>query len=169
MIRRGIGYASGVETPEGETRAAQLARNWNELLQELRVTQTGVQVLTGFLLTVPFSNRFDELDQLQRAIYLTVLSGSVIATGLLLTPAACHRLLFRQGARPWLLEVANKIALAGLTTVALTTAGVVFLAFDLVAGRPWGLAAAIVALVAYVSLWVVLPYRSPVRSALDER
>ena len=58
-----------------------LTRNWDELLQEIRVTQTGVQMLTGFLLTVPFSSRFEELTALQRGIYLAVLTGSVLTTG----------------------------------------------------------------------------------------
>ena len=65
-----------------------LTRNWNELLQELRVTQTGVQILTGFLLTIPFTTRFPDLDALQRFSYLAVLTGSVIATGLIVGPVA---------------------------------------------------------------------------------
>ena len=76
-----------------------LTRNWNELLQELRVTQTGVQILTGFLLTVPFSNRFEDLTAFQRDVYLAVLAGSVLTTGLVVAPVAMHRVLFRQRRR----------------------------------------------------------------------
>ena len=69
-------------------------RNWTELIQELRSTQTGVQVLTGFLLTVPFSDRFATLDDVQRTAYLIVLSGAVTATAAILSPVAYHRILF---------------------------------------------------------------------------
>ena len=72
------------EQPSPET----LTRNWDELLQEIRVTQTGVQILTGFLLTVPFSNRFSELTAFQRDVYLAVLAGSVLTTGLVVAPVA---------------------------------------------------------------------------------
>ena len=59
------------------------------------MTQTGVQILTGFLLTVPFSNRFDDLTAFQRDVYLAVLAGSVLTTGLVVAPVAMHRVLFR--------------------------------------------------------------------------
>ena len=86
-----------------ESRHERLTRNFNELLQELRVTQTGVQILTGFLLTLPFTDRFKTLDSLQKGVYLGVLVGSVIATGLIIAPVAFHRALFRQGeaCSPW--------------------------------------------------------------------
>ena len=135
-------------------------RNWTELVQELRSTQTGVQVLTGFLLTVPFSDKFDELDRIERTAYLLVMSGAVAATAAILSPIAYHRILFRRGRRPWLVETANKIARAGLVLVALTTCGVVFLTFDLALSRTAGVAASIVAFVAYLLLWVVVPLRA---------
>ena len=81
-----------------------LTRNWDELLQEIRVTQTGVQILTGFLLTVPFSNRFEDLTSFQRAVYLTVLAGSVLTTALVVAPVAMHRVLFRRRRRELLVE-----------------------------------------------------------------
>ena len=143
--------------PNDESTSERLDRNWAELLQELRVTQTGVQVLTGFLLTVPFSNRFSDLTGLQQHTYLAVLSGSIASTALLLTPGACHRVLFHQGERPWLIVTANRLALAGLTMVALTTAGVAFLVFDVVAGRTPGVVAGLVALVSFATLWFAVP------------
>jgi hypothetical protein len=144
-----------------ETVSERLDRNWSELLQELRVTQTGVQVLTGFLLTVPFSSRFDDLTRLQRSAYLAVLTGAVLATVLILAPAAFHRILFRKGQRAWLVSTANRIALAGLGMVAVTTAGVAFLVFDVVVGLTGGVLAGVVALVLFVLLWVVVPLRLP--------
>lgn len=106
-----------------ESESQRLTRNLNELLQELRVTQTGVQILTGFLLTLPFSQRFEALDDVQRTSYLVILCGSVVATGLIIAPVAFHRVLFRHGERPWLVKAANRAALAGLLSLALTTSG----------------------------------------------
>ena len=135
-------------------------RNWTELVQELRSTQTGVQVLTGFLLTVPFSDRFDTLDHVQRTAYLLVLSGAVTATAAILSPIAYHRILFRRGRRPWLVATANRVARTGLVLVALTTCGVVFLTFDLTVGRTGGVVASLVAFIGYLMLWIVVPLRA---------
>jgi hypothetical protein len=150
-----------------ETPAERLDRNWNELLQELRVTQTGVQVLTGFLLTVPFSNRFEDLTTLQRNAYLAVLTGSILATALIVSPAALHRVLFRRGQRAWLVETANRLARAGLGMVALTTTGVAFLVFDVVVGLAAGIVAGLVALVVFFLLWVAVPVVLPRRNSAD--
>jgi hypothetical protein len=139
---------------------ATINRNWTELIQELRSTQTGVQVLTGFLLTVPFSSRFDTLDDVQRTAYLMVLSGAVAATAMILSPVAYHRILFRRGRRPWLVRTANQVARVGLVLVALTTCGVVFLTFDLAIGRTGGVVASIVAFAGYLVLWVGVPLRA---------
>ena len=78
-----------------ETATERLDRNWSSLLQELRVTQTGVQLLTGFLLTLPFQQRFDRLDALMRAVYVATVTCSIAATIALVSPVAMHRLLFR--------------------------------------------------------------------------
>jgi hypothetical protein len=127
--------ADGDTGDEGESEEERLTRNLNELLQELRVTQTGVQILTGFLLTLPFTNRFPDLDALQRNVYLAILSGSVVATGLIIGPVAFHRVLFRQGERHWIVTAADRSARAGLVALAATTSGVVWLVFDLVTNR----------------------------------
>jgi hypothetical protein len=148
------------DPPEPDIPEATINRNWTELIQELRSTQTGVQVLTGFLLTVPFSSRFDTLDDVQRTAYLMVLSGAVAATAMILSPVAYHRILFRRGRRPWLVRTANQVARVGLVLVALTTCGVVFLTFDLAIGRTGGVVASIVAFVGYLVLWVGVPLRA---------
>ena len=148
------------DPPDTGIPEATINRNWTELIQELRSTQTGVQVLTGFLLTVPFSSRFDTLDDVQRTAYLMVLSGAVTATAAILSPVAYHRILFRRGRRPWLVTTANKVARVGLVLVALTTCGVVFLTFDLAIGRTGGVVASLVALVGYLVLWVGIPLRA---------
>jgi len=135
-------------------------RNWTELVQELRSTQTGVQVLTGFLLAVPFTERFDRLDDVERTAYLVVLTGAVSATMAVLAPIAYHRILFRRDRRPWLVETANRIARAGLVLAALTMCGVVFLAFDLTINRTAGMVVAHVAFLGYGVLWVVVPLQA---------
>jgi len=140
-----------------ETEDERITRNWDELLQELRVTETGIQVLTGFLFTVPFTNRFSELDDLQRNAYLIVLAGSVLTTGLVIAPAAFHRVLFRHRERRWLVDAASRCARIGLVTMALTTSGVLFLAFDFVAGGAAGWIALGVALTFFASLWWAVP------------
>ena len=140
--------------------AETINRNWTELVQELRSTQTGVQVLTGFLLAVPFTDKFDDLDRVERTAYLLVLSGAVAATAAILSPIAYHRILFRRGRRPWLVETANQVARAGLVLTALMTCGVVFLSFDLAVGRTAGVLASTTALLGYLILWVVVPLRA---------
>ncbi len=116
-----------------------------------------MQILTGFLLTVPFTQRFPDLDAVQRDGYLAVLVGSVIATGFIIAPVPLHRLLFRQGEKEWIVHAASRLAQAGLATLALTVAGVVWLVFDVVIGRGAALAVGAAALAFLALLWFVLP------------
>ncbi len=102
-----------------ETPLQRLDRHWVELLQEVRVVQTGVQLLTAFLLVLPFQDRFWELSDRSHALYLTAVGLSVASTGCLITPVAMHRLLFRQGARTSLVNVAQWFALAGIALLGL--------------------------------------------------
>lgn len=134
-----------------------LDRNWNELLQELRVAQTGTQILTGFLLTLPFSNRFTSLSTGQERLYLAVLLGSVVATGLNVAPVAYHRVLFRRRERRWLVAAANLAARAALVMLALDSAGVVLLVFDVVVGRGAAIVAAGAVLLFLFGLWGGVP------------
>ena len=131
----------------------QLTRNLNELLQELRVMQTGVQILTGFLLTVPFSSRFDDLTEHQRLIYLAVLGGAVLTTFLIVAPVSFHRSLFRTGQREWLVAAGNRCARAGMLLFGLVSAGVVLLVFDVVVGPTAGVVAAVIAAATFLLLW----------------
>jgi len=151
------GAGGGESSREDEDRHAQLTRNLNELLQELRVMQTGVQILTGFLLTLPFTSRFTEINSSEKVVYLAVLATSVVATALIVAPVAFHRSLFRQGEREWIVEAANRSARYGLTALALTMVGVVWLVFDVVAGAPLSHVVAGIAAVMFAVLWGVLP------------
>ena len=139
------------------SREKQLSRNWHELLQELRVTQTGTQILTGFLLTVPFSSRFVDLNSRQELTYLATIIGSVVTTGVILAPVAFHRLLFRRRQRLWLVEAANNAAKIGLFLLALTTSGVILLVFDVVLSWTAGLVAAIVTFIGLLLMWAGTP------------
>jgi hypothetical protein len=149
---------AGIEGGGPEERPEErITRNWNELLQELRVLQTGVQILTGFLLTVPFSPRFPDLDDHQQTIYLVVLVGSVITTCLIIAPVSFHRILFRRRQRRWLVTASHLCARAGLAGFAVVSSLVVLLVFDIVVSFGAGVVAAVAVLVLFVSLWVVLP------------
>jgi hypothetical protein len=110
-----------------ETEAQRLDRNLGELLQELRVAGIGVQVLFGFLLAMPFTNRFARLDSAQRGLYLADLLLAALATALLLAPVAYHRLLFRRREKAALLRIANWSALCGLVAVSLAISTAVWL------------------------------------------
>jgi hypothetical protein len=145
------------DSDDDESRQEQTTRRWNEMLQELRVAQTGVQVLTGFLLTVPFSQRFADLTAVQRTAYLVVVSSSILAAGLLIAPVAFHRVLFGRNEKEWLVEAANTSARAGLTALGVTMSGVVFLVFDVVLGGWASLTATSVTVVVLAGLWLVLP------------
>jgi uncharacterized iron-regulated membrane protein len=140
-----------------ETPTERLDRNWGDLLQELRVVQTGVQLLTGFLLTLPFQNRFSQLSPGKQDIYLFTVLAAVAAACFLIAPVALHRTLFRQHARRITVEVAHRLAIAGLVLFAVATVGVVLLIFEVVRGTPAGITVALCLLVLLVLLWLALP------------
>jgi len=152
-------------TPSGHDRNGhlvvdekRLSRNWHELLQELRVTQTGTQILTGFLLTLPFTPRFAELSTRQEITYLATMMGSVATTGLIVAPVAFHRLLFRRRQKPWLVAAADMTAKVGLFLLAITTSGVVLLVFDVVLSWTAGWIAACATFVTLIALWAGTPW-----------
>lgn len=151
-----------------ETPTERLDRNWIDLLQELRVTQTGVQFLTGFLLTLPFQARFAALTDTEKAIYLVTVSASVLATGFLVMPVSLHRLLFRRHARAQMVRVAHRAALTGLALLALAVVGVVEIVFAAITGVGAGWAAAAGAAVVLIGLWVVLPLGLRHRMAAEQ-
>ena len=113
--------------PRDESEAERDDRNLAELLQELRVAGLGVQVLFGFLLSLPFTNRFSRLSPGQRDLYLGTLVLAAVATALLLGPVAYHRLVFRQGQKERLVRAANVMAVAGLAAVGLAVSAAVLL------------------------------------------
>lgn len=140
-----------------ETPTEKLDRNWNEILQELRVTQTGVQILTGFLLTVPFQQRFTDLTTTQRWFYLALVVLATVTTGIMVAPVSLHRWLFRRRAKAALVRTADLFMRVGLVTLSLVVAGVVLLVFDVVTTRTMALTVAGCLLVFLVLAWFVLP------------
>lgn len=141
-----------------ETATERLDRNWASLLQELRVVQTGVQLLTGFLLTLPFQQRFDVLDGDMRVLYLVTVACATASTVLLIAPVGMHRVLFRQRRLATLVAVAHRLAYAGLMLLGLALAGLTVIIFTVVSDRTAGLISGAVALVAIVVFWVALPF-----------
>lgn len=140
-----------------ETPQQTLDRNWSELLQELRVVQTGVQLLTGFLLTLPFQQRFTTLDDTDKHLYLGTVALSSLATLLLVAPVPLHRVLFRQHERELMVATAHWCALLGSVFLGLAMVGVNGLVFNVVAGRTAaGWAASAVGGTA-LALWLVGP------------
>jgi Family of unknown function (DUF6328) len=150
----------------GETTIQQLDRNWNELLQELRVTQTGVQLLTAFLLSLPFQQRFTRLTHTQVIIYLTAVMLSITATGLLLAPVSIHRFVFRLHERRELVKEAGYLAQAGIATLALAITSVVTLVFDVTEGPAAGYTVGALTFFALGLLWLFLPLRLRRRARL---
>ena len=140
-----------------ETETERLDRNWNEILQELRVIQTGTQILTGFLLTLAFQQRFTDLDQYQINTYLALVIVAGLTTVLGLTPVSLHRALFRKRAKAVMVRIANRILKITLGAVGVTLIGTMMLIFDVVVSRPAGIIAGCVTLVAIVVAWLALP------------
>ncbi len=148
------------DRPRGDRRETPLERddrNFVELLQELRVIQTGVQILFAFLLTLAFTQRFDELDAVQRGAYVTTLLLAVVASVLFTAPAALHRALFRRGVKRLLVEVSSRLAAAGLVVLSLTLTGAVLLVADVVLGRAAGITVGACVLAFCAVMWALLP------------
>jgi Family of unknown function (DUF6328) len=111
----------------GESGAQRADRNFADLLQELRITLTGSQILFAFLLVVPFSGGFDRVTGFQRALYVAMLLTSALSAGLLVAPAAIHRMTFRQHLKATLVRTAGRLALAGQSLFMLALAEAVLL------------------------------------------
>ena len=151
--------ASGDDRVDGrdETADERADRNWNEVLQELRVLQTGTQILTGFLLALAFQPTFADLDDGQRAFYLALVVLAALSSIIALAPVAQHRVLFRQGVKPAVVGFGHLALITALLTVSLLVVGVVAFVFDVVIGgsSSWWIVAALAAVI--VALWLVVP------------
>jgi Family of unknown function (DUF6328) len=143
--------------PRNETAPERDDRNMMELLNELRVAGLGVQVLFGFLLSLPFTKRFVLLGSIQRDIYIADVLLCVLATAMLLTPVAYHRLVFRRGLKESVVRNTNVMAIAGLVCVGLAVTAAVVLVVSFVISGASAVITGILVLCLFAVLWFVVP------------
>ena len=140
-----------------ESDAQRLDRNWLSLLQELRVTQTGTQIVGGFLLALAFQPRFTDLDRYQLTVYLVLVATAAATTVLALGPVSLHRVLFGKHAMKQIVRVADVLVRATLVGVAVILSGTTLLVFDVVLSRTAGQMAGVSVLLIIVAVWFILP------------
>ena len=140
-----------------ETPAQRADRNFDDILQELRVTQTGVQVLFSLLLTVPFSQRFEKVTDFQKDIYFVALLLAAATVVFLVAPVSVHRLLFHTGEKPWVVKVSSRLAIVGLVLLCLTLTTVLLFVTDVLFDDTYAVVVATVFAAATVTLWFVPP------------
>jgi hypothetical protein len=153
-----------VTQPDGqddrdESSEERLDRNWDELLQELRVVQTGIQLLSGFLLTLPFTQVFASLDDAQQGLYLGLVVLAGVAVGVNLTPIMLHRRVFREHVKGRVVEVGHVFSQVAIAAVALLIVGTVVLIFSVVVSWAAGLLAGAALAVVLATLLALLPQR----------
>lgn len=153
MPERGEQAADGRD----ETRLERLDRNLAELVAELRVVQTGVQVLFAFLLTVPFQNAFGGVSHFERGVYFVTLLLAALSAACLIAPTAQHRFLFRIEDKQHIVFLGNKLAIAGLAFLTLAMAGALLLVTTKLFGMSVGLITVAVGVVPFLVLWFVMP------------
>ena len=140
-----------------ENEAKQLDRHWLELLQELRVAQTGVQILFAFLLVVAFSQPFQDAGTYAHAVFAVTLVLTAMATGLLIAPVSVHRLVYRRRLRPELVQTAARMAVGGLFLLLGAVAGGLLLALDIVLSRFATIAVVVGVVVWFAIFWYFVP------------
>jgi len=140
-----------------ETESERWERNFADLLQELRVAQTGVQILFAFLLTMVFSARFGEVDTFEKATYLVALLSAAAAAAMIIAPVAYHRMLFRRGQKAALVRSAHRMASGGLFFLFVAMVCAVLLVTDVVLSRPAAIVVSALTGAWFVLLWFVLP------------
>ncbi|WP_329499290.1 DUF6328 family protein [Kitasatospora herbaricolor] len=148
----------GPDVERHETPDERADRNLVELLQELRVVQTGVQIVFAFLLGLAFTSRFPQLDDFQTGVYVTTLLLTVVASAVLATPVALHRGLFHRGAKGRIVALSSRLAEAGLFFLALALSGAVLLITDVVLGSVPAAVITGLTVLMFAGLWFVLPW-----------
>ncbi|MDY7084230.1 MAG: DUF6328 family protein [Actinomycetota bacterium] len=141
-----------------ETEKQRWDRNFGDLLQELRVAQTGIQILFAFLLTLPFSNRFAEVTQFQKDTYVVALLAAAGATAMIIAPVAFHRALFRQGRKPELVRYAHRMATGGLSFLLVAMVSSVLLVTDFILDRPLAFLLSAITAVFFLTFWAAIPF-----------
>jgi hypothetical protein len=141
----------------GETEDQRADRNFNDILQELRVTQTGVQILFGFLLTMPLQARFERLDTYEKTLLVLAVLLLATATAFIIAPVAWHRALFRSRLKREIVDAGSRFAKAGLTALGLGIVTSMLLMLDLVLPRWAAIALAAALALLLLMLWAVSP------------
>jgi hypothetical protein len=147
------------ETGREESEEERTDRNLQEMLGELRVALPGVQVLFAFLLVVPFNQRFADVTDFQKTLYLVTMLFTTASTICLITPTAHHRLEFRQQDKESIVETGNRIVIVGLGLLAIAMTGAVLFVTDFLYGTGTTLAAAGGVALGFAVLWFVIPLR----------
>jgi hypothetical protein len=140
-----------------ESHDEKLDRNWDELLQELRVVQTGIQLLSGFLLTLPFTQVFPGLDHGQKGLYLALVLLAGVAVGVNLTPIMLHRRVFGDHVKERVVAVGHVLSQVVIVAIALLITGTVVLIFSVVVSWAVGFVAGAGVAVALATLLGVVP------------
>ena len=146
-------------TGRDETELERIDRNLIELLNELRVALPGVQVLFAFLLILPFSDGFSDVTGFQKAIFLVTVMATALSTVLLIAPSMHHRLQFRKGNKAEILRDSNRLAIAGMTSLAVAMIGAVMLITDYVFGTATMIVCTAAIALAFLVVWYALPIR----------
>ncbi len=157
--------ARTLDSGREETEEERADRNLTDLLQELRVALPGVQVLFAFLLTVPFSQRFDDLSDFEKKLYFAVLIAVALATVLLVAPTIGHRILFRRQQKEFIVTISNRLALAGMLILAVSMCGAIALISDFIFGATTAVISTIVMAAAFVGFWFLGPIDSQAEAA----
>jgi Family of unknown function (DUF6328) len=150
---------TGSDERTGEDRQERTARELIELLNELRVILPGVQFLFAFLLTVPFSQRFSQLDGLETGVFFVTLLCTAVATALLMAPSAQHRVLWREGVREQRLKLGNTLTIVGLIFLVPAMVGAVFVVSAFIFGLSVAVAVTLLLVVFFALMWFALPLR----------
>ncbi len=141
-----------------ETPAEQADRNFTDLLQELRVSQTGVQFLFAFLLILAFQTRFAEIGEFDSAVYVVTILCCAAATIFLIAPVAVHRAMFARRRKAEVVQVSARYAKVGLACLALSMVGALLLALDAAISRSWAITLSVLVALAIVVVWLVHPH-----------
>ncbi|MBO3738301.1 DUF6328 family protein [Actinoplanes flavus] len=142
----------------GETEKQRWDRNFGDLLQELRVAQTGVQILFAFLLTLPFSSGFPKATDFQKETYIVALMSAAFATAMIISPVAFHRALFRQGRKPELVRFAHRMASGGLAFMLVSMVSSVLLISDYLLDWVWAIPLTVATGGWFLTFWAILPF-----------
>jgi SNF family Na+-dependent transporter len=142
-----------------ETEEERLDRKWGDLLQELRVMQTGAQLTAGFLLTLPFTTKFPSLDGFQETLFLILVVVAALTTAVVITPVAVHRRISGEHVKERLVATAHRLVAVGLTLLAVLVTGIVVLIFDVVVDRTTALVVGAAVAVVLAGLLVALPLK----------